>query len=144
MKTRYSALVSVKKNIMQRSELALGVANANLKSALEALENSYKELSKIVTPSSGNMPEFLSSRMLLDAQRELIEHNEEWVQFAQQEIAEAKERLKLDTLEYEKFNYLELQEVESELRKQKRLESKDLDEVALMTYDKKRYTREAS
>ena len=144
MKTRYSALVSVKKNSMQRSELTLGVANANLKSALDALESSYKELSKITTPSSGSMPEFLSSRMLLDAQRELIEHNKEWVQFAQQEITEAKERLKLDTLEYEKFNYLELQEVENELRKQKQLESKDLDEVALMTYDRQRYIKRVS
>lgn len=144
MKTRYNSLVSVKKNIMQRSEEALHVANTNLESALIALESSCQLLSQIDTPASGDMSKFLTARMLLDAQREMIKHNEEWVAYTRKELSQAKNILKEHTLEYEKFNYLELQEIQNELKRQKKLESKNLDEVALMTFDGKRYKRKIS
>jgi len=144
VKTRYNSLVSVKKNIMQRSEEALHVANTNLESALIALESSCQLLSQIDTPASGDMSKFLTARMLLDAQREMIKHNEEWVAYTRKELSQAKNILKEHTLEYEKFNYLELQEIQNELKRQKKLESKNLDEVALMTFDGKRYKRKIS
>ena len=144
MKTRYTSLVSVKKNIMQRSERALQAANANLNSAIAALEISLSELATIEAPSSGKISDYLSSRVLLDAQRNLIKHNEEWVSFAKTQIKEAQERLKADMIEYEKFHYLDLEEIKEILRKRKIQEAKDLDEIALMTYDKKNQGRKAS
>jgi len=144
MKTRYTSLVSVKKNIMQRSERALQAANANLNSATAALEISLSELATIEAPSSGKISDYLSSRVLLDAQRNLIKHNEEWVSFAKTQIKEAQERLKADMIEYEKFHYLDLEEIKEILRKRKIQEAKDLDEIALMTYDKKNQGRKAS
>jgi len=136
MKTRYTSLVSVKKNIMQRSEQVLQSANANLNSALIALEISLEELGELHTPKSGQISDFLSHRSLLDSQRVVITHNQEWVSFARNEINQAKEQLKLDTIEFEKFNYLEVQEIKEILLKRKIQEAKDLDEIALMTYDK--------
>ena len=135
MKTRYSPLVSVKKNIMQKSEQALQSANVNLNTASEALKISLLELHTIEIPQTGNIQEFLSARTLLDAQRSVITHNEEWIAFAQKEIVEAKEKLKQDSIEYEKFNYLELEEVKRILNEIKLKEAKELDEVALMTYE---------
>jgi hypothetical protein len=144
MKTRYTSLVSVKKNLMQKSERALQHANSNLKRASSALELSFLELSSIELPTAGQISDFLSSRVLLDAQRKLIRHNEEWVDFAKNQIREAKEQLKIDMIEYEKFNYLELEEIKEILYKRKIQEAKDLDEIALMTYDNKRQKRKAS
>ena len=138
MKTRYSPLVSVKKNIMQKSERALQNANAKLNSAQEALKTSLLELHTVVTPQTGNIQEFLSARTLLDAARGVIKHNEEWIAFVHQEIAQAKEQLKKDSIEFEKFNYLELEEIKRVLKERKLKEAKDLDEVALMTYEIKR------
>ena len=138
MKTRYSALVSVKKNIMQKSERALQSANANLNSASIALSLSYSELKNIPLPQSGQIAEFLSTRMLLDSQRALIQHNQEWIEFAKVEIQEAKKALKKDMIEYEKFKYLELQEIKEILLQRKLEEAKELDEIALMTFDKKK------
>ncbi len=135
MKTRYSPLVSVKKNIMQKSEQALQSANVNLNTASEALKISLLELHTIEIPQTGNIQEFLSARTLLDAQRSVITHNEEWIAFAQKEIVKAKEKLKQDSIEYEKFNYLELEEVKRILNEIKLKEAKELDEVALMTYE---------
>ncbi|MDQ7042071.1 MAG: flagellar export protein FliJ [Sulfurimonas sp.] len=136
MKTRYTSLVSVKKNIMQKSERVLQSANANLSSALMALELSFSELQNIPSPTSGQISEFLSARTLLDSQRAIIQHNQEWAEFARNEIKNAQEKLKLDMIEYEKFNYLELEEIKKILLKQKHEEAKELDEIALMTYKK--------
>jgi flagellar export protein FliJ len=137
MKTRFSSLVSVKKNIMQKSERALQSTNAKLQSALEALENSYKLLEQIELPKNGQITELFASRALLDSQRAIIKHNKEWVDFAKKDVESAKEKLKLDMLEFEKFKHLELQEITEILKKEKRKEAKDLDEIALMTFAKK-------
>ena len=144
MKTRYTSLVSVKKNLMQKSERVLQSANANLNSATMALELSIKSLNDIPSPTEGQISDFLASRMLLDSQRDIIRHNEEWIDFCQHEIREAKAQLKIDMIEFEKFNYLELQEIKEILHKRKVQEAKDLDEIALMTFDKKRPIRDAS
>lgn len=137
MKTRFSSLVNLKKSTMQRSERVVQKANLDLNSAKEALELSYNSLDDIDTPQSGNITDFLASRALISSQRGLIEHNKEWVGFAKNQLNQLKQQLKNDTIEYEKFNYLEIEEIKKVLKKRKLQEAKDLDEVALMTYNKK-------
>ncbi len=134
MKSRFSPLVKVKKNSMQKSERFLQKATVNLNSASSALELSYNTLKEIAPPSRGSMSQMLASRTLLSSQRELIKHNQEWVTFAKNQIEQAKAQLKADMIELEKFQYLELQEIKQELKKKAMLEAKNLDEIALMTY----------
>ncbi len=137
MKTRFSPLVKIKKNVMQKSEQFLQKANSNLNSASTALELSYSSLKDVEPPRSGTMSEMLASRTLLNSQRELIKHNREWVNFAANQVNQAKKQLKLDTIEHEKFQYLELQEIKQELQKIKIKDAKELDEIALMTHNGK-------
>ncbi len=137
MKTRYSPLVKLKKSTMDKSERVVQKANADLNSAVVALELSYNSLDDIKTPTTGNMNDLLASRSLLSSQRGLIEHNKDWLTFAKKQVSSAKEQLKLDMVEYEKFKYLEFQEIKKMQYKIKTKESKELDEIALMTYDKK-------
>lgn len=137
MKTRFSPLVKIKKNSMQKSEQVLQKANSNLNSATMALELSYNSLKDVEPPNRGTMSEMLASRTLLSSQRELISHNKKWVTFAASQVSEAKKQLKLDMIEHEKFQYLELQEIKQELQKRKLKEAKELDEIALMTYTEK-------
>ena len=144
MKTRYSSLVSLKKNTMQKSERVVQNANKTLLNAKEALENSLAELQNISSPDYGFISEFLANRSLLDAQRALIKQNEEWVQYAAQELKDAQEQLKKDMIEFEKFKYLEMQEIEKFIKAKKLQEAKDLDEIALMTFGKKTDKRQAS
>lgn len=143
MTTRYSSLVSVKKNIMQKSERAVQTANAVLQNANKALQDSYDELDRIKTPEQGIIKDFLSIRSLLDSQRAMIRHNEEWVDFAEKELSVAKEQLKKTMIEFEKFQYLEFQEIKKELAKQKYKEVKDLDEIALIGHTRKDTTKVA-
>ncbi len=142
MKTRFSSLVKLKKSTMQKSERVMQKANANLNTAAMSLEMSYNDLKDVEPPISGTMGDFLASRTLLNSQRSVIKNNSEWLNFAKNQVNIAKEQLKLDMIEHEKFKYLELQEIKKELQKKKIQEAKDLDEVALMTYAKKDYLNE--
>ena len=137
MKTRFSSLVTLKKSTMKKSERAVQSANADLNSAVMALEISKNSLNSIDTPQSGIMNDFLASRRLLDSGRDLIKHNQEWTEYAKNQVALVKEQLKIDMVEYEKFKYLDLQEIKKIIKKQKMLEAKELDEVALMTHTRK-------
>jgi len=122
---------------MKKSERAVQSANADLNSAVMALEISKNSLNSIDTPQSGIMNDFLASRRLLDSGRDLIKHNQEWTEYAKNQVALVKEQLKIDMVEYEKFKYLDLQEIKKIIKKQKMLEAKELDEVALMTHTRK-------
>jgi len=144
MKTRFSSLVGLKKNMMQKSERAVQDANKILLNAQNALEESLEGLNDITAPAHGVVAEFLANRSLLDLQRALIEHNQEWVAYAKRELKFAQEQLKRDLIEYEKFKYLELQEIQKKIKAQKLQEAKDLDEIALMTFGKKTDTRQVS
>jgi flagellar biosynthesis chaperone FliJ len=136
MKTRFSSLVSVKKNSMQKSEIAVQSANNSLNNANNALENAFLVLQQIKSPLSGKITELFASRVLLDTQRNIIKEKQEWITFAEKELVLAKERLKSDMIEYEKFKYLELQEINAKLKEIKIKEAKDLDEIALITHAK--------
>jgi len=142
LKTRFTSLVHVKKNIMQKSERLLQQANANLNKAKKALQDSLAFLQEISLPSHGKIAEFLANRALLDAQRTVIQHNEEWLAYTKNEVQQAKEQLKKDMIEYEKYKYLEYEEIQKVLKEIKIQEAKDLDEVALMTFTNK--NKEAS
>ena len=137
MKTRFTPLVKLKKTAMDKSEGLVQKANVDLSSARAALDKSYQTLNDIISPLQGNMKDFLASRELINSARNFVKHNQEWIIYAQKQVNQAKEKLKLDTIEHEKFKYLELKEIEKELKRLKIQEMKDLDEVALMTHNKK-------
>lgn len=136
MKSRFSPLVKLKKNTMQKSEQLLQKASVNLNSATTALKMSYASLEDFEMPKSGKISQMLASRTLLSSQRDLINHNKEWVVFAKNQVESAKQRLKKDMMEHEKFQYLELEEIKKELKKREIKESKELDEIALMAYNR--------
>ncbi|MGD9717937.1 MAG: hypothetical protein AB7U24_01730, partial [Sulfurimonadaceae bacterium] len=79
MKTRYTALVSVKKNALDTSERFFQRASTDLANASKELELSYKTLQDLDTPKAGSIGSLLASRVLLASQRDVIEHNKEWL-----------------------------------------------------------------
>ena len=121
---------------MDKSERQVQQKNADLSSAKKALENSYNSLDDISQPTSGNINNLLASRSLLSSQRDLIEHNKSWVNYANEQLEAAKLQFKKDMIEFEKFKYLEVQEIKKYQKELKVKETKDLDEIALMTFGK--------
>ena len=109
-----------------------------------ALELSRNALNDLDSPTSGFMAGFLASRTLLDASRSLIKHNQEWVSFAKSQVTIAKNQLKLDMVEYEKFNYLDFEEIKKMIKEREYKVAKELDEIALMTHMRNKNTRVSS
>jgi len=136
MKSRYAPIAKLKKSEMDRSERTLQQKNADLSNAKKALENAYKSLEDISQPSAGNINDLLASRSLLSSQRGLIDHNKDWVNFASNQVEDAKSQFKKDMIEFEKFKYLEVQEIKKIQNEKKVQEAKELDEIALMTFGK--------
>ncbi len=134
MKTRYAPLVKLRKNTMDKSERLVQQKNMELNNAQNALESSYRYLEEIEQPNSGNIQTLLASRSLMSSQRDLIQNNKNWVNFAKEQLEEAKQQFKKDMIEYEKFKYLDLQEVKKYKKELQVKESKGLDEVASMTF----------
>jgi len=130
-------LVSVKKNALDKSERLFQRASTDLNNASKELELSYKTLQDLDTPKAGSIGSLLASRVLLASQRGVIDHNKEWLSFAQKQLQEAQNRLKKDMIEYEKYKYLELEEVKKVLQEEKIKEAKRLDEVASITFYRK-------
>jgi flagellar biosynthesis chaperone FliJ len=137
MKTRYSSLVGIKKDAMQKSERLLQEQNHLLQKAQKAHADALEALGEIQTPQGGKISDLLASRGLLDAQRVIVQKNQEWVSYAHSQVQQAKEALKKAMIEYEKFNYLELEEMKKILQEQKIQEAKNLDEIALLTHTRK-------
>jgi len=134
--TRYSPLVKLKKSTMDKSERVVQEKNAVLTKAENALKISYTSLDEISQPNAGNINDLLASRSLLTSQRGLIQHNKEWVGFAKEQLENAKIQFKNDMIDYEKFKYLEVQEIKKHENERKVKEAKELDEIALMTFGK--------
>jgi len=136
MNTRFSSLVTIKKSAVDKSERAVQNANKDFHNATQSLELSYSSLGAMELPKSGTIAQMLASRTLINSQRTQISHHKEWVDFASSQLKSAKEKLKLDMIEYEKFKYLELEEMKQMIKQKKIEEAKELDEIALMTYKK--------
>ncbi|MDY0116357.1 MAG: flagellar export protein FliJ [Sulfurimonadaceae bacterium] len=137
MKTKYTTLVSLKKNALDKSETKLQRANLDFANASKTLENAYKALDDVGIPESGSIMSLLASRMLLQTQRGVIEHNKEWVTFTKQQLQVVQKELQKDMVEYEKYKYLENYEIQKIVNELKIEEAKELDEIASITFYRK-------
>ena len=137
MKTRFSSIVKYKHSKMKEDEANLQKALARLQNAKAELARSIDDLQKLDAPNKGNMQNFLASRTLRDAQFRLIQKNEEWVAFEEAQVEAAREELKKSMIEYEKFKYLEAEEIKKMQKELALKESKRLDELAMISYNQK-------
>ncbi len=134
MHTRFTQLVKYKNNEMQQCEQKLFQANSELLKAKEALQRSYKLLYALEVPQEGDITVFLQSRLSFSMQQSVIRSHLQQVQFQNTLVKQAKEALKASLIEYEKFQYLEAEQIKKIIKKQKMEESKSLDEAALQTF----------
>ena len=137
MKTRYTSLLKIKKNDLDRSEKEFQKANQLLYNAQTSLQEAYSALEELHLPDHGKIQDMLLARAYISAQRKVVEDKKNWVAFAQNQLEISVMTLKKSNIEYEKFKYLQLQESKLILKKRHIQESKDLDEVAMMTYTKR-------
>ena len=136
MKSRYEPLVKLKKKALDKAEQQLMNANAEVALSDAVLLTAYAELSSLESPLNGPIGELLQAQMMLQAQHREIEACRLRVERARINQHTAREAFRFSRIEFEKFNYLELQEVEAMMAKVKQEEAKMLDEIGTMTYKK--------
>ncbi len=134
MHTRFTQLVKYKNNEMQQCEQKLFQANNELLQAKEKLQRSYKMLHTLDVPQEGEITVFLQSRLSFSMQQRVIRSHLQQVHVKKSSVKQAKDALKASLIEYEKFQYLEAEQIKKIIKKQKMDESKSLDEAALQTF----------
>lgn len=136
MKSRYEPLVKLKKQALDKAEQALMNANNELTLSNAALDNAYSQLSFLISPQHGSIGELFQAQMIAQAQHREIESCRLRVNQAHMNQDKAREAFRFSRIEFEKFNYLEVQEIEMMVAKVKYEEAKMLDEIGTMTYKK--------
>jgi flagellar export protein FliJ len=135
-RSRYSPLVKLKKKALDTAERALIGANNALSSASDKLNHAYEELSHMALPTQGSIGELTQAAAMIHAQHQSIEEFQYALATAEQKQIQMRERFKAARIDFEKFKYLEVQEMNARLKYRKTEESKMLDEIGTMTYKK--------
>ena len=133
-KSRYEPLVKLKKKSLDTAERALIGANNALSSASDKLNRAYEELSLMTLPTQGSVGEFTQATAMIYAQHQSIEEAQKSLQEAQERQLQMRERFQAARIDFEKFKYLEVQEMNAHLKQLKDQEAKMLDEIGTMTY----------
>jgi flagellar export protein FliJ len=134
VKSKYTPLVKLKKKELDHSEQEVIKANLGLQNATGALEESYLLLSTLSLPVSGSVSELLQTQSMIQTQHEMIEQCTQALALAKAYQLQIQRQFKKAMIEYEKFNYLQAQELEAHKAKIKKEEAKMLDEIGVITY----------
>ncbi len=134
MKTRYTPLVKIKKNLFDTSERRLAEANVRRQEAQRNLEAVLLELHQTAQLSGGTMAQLLQQRELLSITRQRIKVLRLHLIRAESEVAQATILLQTHLQTYEKFKYLEARELEALMLRARRNEQKELDARAIDAY----------
>lgn len=134
MKSKYTPLVKLKKKELDKCEQEVIKANRTFQDATNTLEDSYLFLATLSLPSSGSIRELLQMQSMVAVQHLTIEQNTQALVMAKAHQLQTKRQFKKAMIEYEKFNYLQIQELEAHKAKIKKEEAKMLDEIGVIAY----------
>ncbi len=134
MKSKYTPLVKLKKKELDRIERDLIHANNAFSMASIAIDDAYTLLSTLTLPINGSVSELLQSQSMIQAQHTEIQLCVDTLARAKAQQLQVRRQFKASMIEYEKFKYLETQEIQAHNAKTKKEEAKMLDEIGVITY----------
>ncbi len=117
-------------------EKSVQSCHATIKTINEKIENSYHELRTMQIPLAGDFSLYRQMQLLKHRVQDEIGFNKHNLLLAENALMKAMQQLKTANIEHEKFKYLETNEIEKVIKAQKLKEAKDLDEVALMAFNR--------
>ena len=117
-------------------EKSVQSCHQTIKTIKEKIEASYNELRSMQIPKDGDFSLFRQVQLLKQRVQDEIGFNKHNLAMAENALLKAMQQLKTANIEYEKFKYLETNEIEKVLKAQKLKEAKDLDEIALIAFNR--------
>lgn len=119
-------------------EKAVQSCHQTIRQVKESIENAYEQLRSIKAPEKGDFSLFRQMQLLKHRAQDEIGFNKHNLALAENGLIKAMQQLKTANIEHEKFKYLETNEIEKVLKAQKLKENKELDEIALMGFNKRK------
>lgn len=137
-KTKFSPLVTVSKNKCDKTERALQECTAQLISAESALNDLIASLGTLIVPSSGNYGEYLAFSARKQEYYQQVDNKRLEIAGLKQTKKRLQQEFELAYRELEKAKYLENMEIKKILAAIKQKEEKDLDEMSVLLYARKK------
>ncbi len=137
-KSRYEPLVKLKKKSLDEAERDLIAANNETAAAAEELQRAYETLRTLSLPVEGSIRELSQANMMIQTQHKTILWCNEALEKARNRQHQKREIFNRSMIEFEKFNYLEVQETNAKLKQLKDQEAKMLDEIGTMTHKREK------
>ena len=136
MKTQYTPLVKIKKQHLDKMEQSVSSCNQTIRIVKKKIEDSYVQLHNLQIPRGGDFTLFRQIQLLKKRAQDEIGFNKHNLLLAENALVKAMQQLKTANIEHEKFKYLETTEIEKIIKARKLQESKELDEVAVMMFNR--------
>ncbi|NPA11501.1 MAG: FliJ family protein [Epsilonproteobacteria bacterium] len=130
MKTKYDAIVKVKKEFADRIERDIQKINSSISSLKEKIEQKKDELKHFSLPKSGSFAILSQIKLQQQLLREEIENLKLQIQTLKSRKNALINELKKARVEYEKMKYLQGEEIKKQLKKALREEAQNMDEIA--------------
>lgn len=134
MKTKYSSIIKVKKQALERAENNLNKAKARQLENQKKLEQAIKECDSLSIPQKGDANELRQSMQMLQIARDSKERAAQKVLLSDKEIVHYQHLYKKANFDYEKIKYLEAEEIKKIKKELEKIEAKNLDEIAISRF----------
>ncbi|NDJ28080.1 hypothetical protein DMB95_07460 [Campylobacter sp. MIT 12-8780] len=131
MKSKYSSVLKVKKQGLDKAEQNLSQAKQRQAQNELAFQNASLECANFVLPQNGNTQMLKQSLEMLEIARNVKERAKEKLELSQKEVLHYQTLYKRASLDYEKIKYLQSEEFKAMQKRLKKEEEKFLDEIAI-------------
>ena len=141
MSSKYTTVVKVRKQELDKAETNLAKAKQRQKANEEALMRANAEYLSVNLPSAGSAEELKQSLEFRAIAKNVKDAAKEKVELSAKEMRHFQHLYKNAHLEYEKIKYLESEELKTLQTKLRKAEQKALDDIAVSKYfrEKKQY-----
>jgi chromosome segregation ATPase len=130
----FGKIAKVNKQKVQKVENELFILKTNIRQIEKKIKNIYTDIDTLDIPKNGEarvLALFQERRKLLNNQKSRYQLN---LNAKNLELANKYQEYKKAKLEYEKIKYLNEQEISKKVKKMKKEEQKNLDEISNMLY----------
>ena len=134
MNTKFSQLVKLNKQKMDKVEQSLRKNAQEIFFKHEEVATLIKELSSLQEPKEGVYQNFLNFAHQKEDYRRMIDEKTAEIARLKKERQQLQELFKIRNIEYEKAKYLNNLELKKMLEDAKRKENKNMDEISVMLY----------
>lgn len=137
MTSKFAPLTKLKKQELEEVRRKLLSQNNEIKKLESELVTAQNTLEEQQIPNGGSIALLSQFKTLVQACHDEVIRKKNVIYYAMEKRKQIEKELNQAHIEYEKFNYLQTEEEKAHMKKLKKLEELQLDEVAIMGYNAK-------